>query len=227
MDTKIQSNPAPLAGRSTAEALAQRLREAILSGTLPGGQPLRQEELAEQFGTSRLPVREALWQLSAEGLVALTPNRGAVVTRLSADEVEEIFDIRGGLESTALRLAIPQLSPAILAQARAILREIDQEPDSARWDALNWSFHAALYAPAQRPRLLAMIRAMHDNVGRYMRMYLALMNFQARSQAEHYAILGACERYDSAAAIELLTQHLNYASTQLSSYLREHHSGER
>ena len=119
------------------------------------------------------------------------------VAALSADEVQEIYDIRIGLETTALRLAIPHLSPAILGRAADTLSAIDREADPARWSELNWAFHASLYTPAQRPRLLSLIKTMHDNVNRYLRIYLALMNFQDRSQQEHRALLAACERYDT------------------------------
>jgi DNA-binding GntR family transcriptional regulator len=221
MDTKTIAFSGPLGAHNTADGIAQALREAILRGVLSGGQPLRQEELAEQFGVSRIPVREALWQLSAEGLVALAPNRGAIVAALSADEVQEIYDIRIGLETTALRLAIAHLSPAILRRAAEILDAIDRENQVARWAALNWDFHATLYTPANRPRLLSLIKTMHYNVGRYLRIYLSIMNFQSRSQAEHRALLAACKRYDAGAALELLTEHLRGAGERLAAYLRE------
>jgi DNA-binding GntR family transcriptional regulator len=221
MDTKIPIFNDQPAAYTTADSVAQALRDAILRGALRGGQPLRQEELAEQFGVSRIPIREALWQLSAEGLVVLAPNRGAAVAALSADEVQEIYDIRIGLETTALRLAIPNLSPAILARARDVLDAIDGESQVALWAALNWDFHATLYAPAGRPRLLALIKTMHDNVGRYLRIYLSIMQFQSRSQEEHRALLAACQRYDSGAALDLLTQHLADAGARLAAYLRE------
>jgi DNA-binding GntR family transcriptional regulator len=220
MDTKLPNSGGLDAARNTADGVAQALRDAILRGVVQGGQPLRQEDLAEQFGVSRLPVREALWQLSAEGLVTLAPNRGASVAALSADEVQEIYDIRAGLETTALRLSIPHLSPALLGRAADILDAIDRAADVARWSELNWAFHATLYAPAGRPRLLRLIRTMHANVDRYLRIYLALIGIQARSQREHRALLAACERHDTTAATQLLIDHLEGASTMLSAYLR-------
>ena len=134
----------------------------------------------------------------------LSPNRSAIVAALSADEAQEIYDIRIGLETTALRLAIPHLSPAILRRAADTLIAIDHEADPARWSELNWAFHATLYTPAGRPRLLSLIETMHDNVNRYLRIYLSLMNFKDRSQQEHRALLAACERYDTTAATKVL-----------------------
>lgn len=206
--------------QSTADVIAQALREAILRGDLEGGQPLRQEELAEQFGVSRIPIREALQQLDADGLVVFAPNRGATVSLLSRTEVQEIYDIRVGLETTAIRLAMPYLTPAILEQAANILTAIDQTAEVAKWSELNWAFHSTLYAPANRPRLLALIKMMHDNVSRYLRIYLSLMNFQSRSQEEHRLILAACQEQDIQAATQILTQHLEGASERLVAYLR-------
>ena len=227
MDTKTSGLSGLHTAHTTADAIVQTLREAILRGVLQAGQRLQQEDLAEQFGVSRIPIREALRQLSAEGLVTLSANRSAVVAALSADEAQEIYDIRIGLETTALRLAIPNLSPAILGRATEILSAIDREADPARWSELNWAFHATLYAPAQRPRLLSLIKTMHDNVARYLRIYLSLMNFQDRSQQEHRALLAACERYDTTAATQTLVRHLEGASELLVAYLRQEHTPAR
>src|SRR4051795_12517043 len=109
--------------RSTTPAMiADVLRSAIMAGKLPGGALLRQMELSEQFGSSRIPVREALRQLQGEGLVTIVPHRGAVVSSLSLEELQEMCEIRIALESTALRLAISQLDDETLARAEAILR---------------------------------------------------------------------------------------------------------
>lgn len=93
----VEKQPAP-------ELVRDSLREAIYSGKLQPGEQLRQEELAERYGISRIPVREALRQLEAEGLVTRQPNRGAVVAALSVQEVIEMLDIRIGLECRALML---------------------------------------------------------------------------------------------------------------------------
>jgi DNA-binding GntR family transcriptional regulator len=205
---------------TSADTVAHALRAAILCGRLPGGAHLRQEDLAAQLGVSRLPVREALRQLHGEGLVTLAPNRGAVVVALSPDEVQEIYDIRISLETMALRLAIPHLSPAILDHAGAILDTIERVDDVSRWCELNWDFHLCLYTPANRPHLLRLIDMMHANVDRYLRIYLSLLRFQGRSQADHRALLTACARYDAEAALGILTKHLAGARDALADYLR-------
>jgi DNA-binding GntR family transcriptional regulator len=204
---------------NSVDAVAEALRTAILQGQLVGGQVLRQETLANQLGVSRLPVREAIRQLHSEGLVQMNNHRGAVVTRLSAEDIREIYDIRVGLETTALRLALPHLSPAILRQAAVALDAIDATDDAEEWAAHNWSFHITLYTPAQRPRLLALIRTMHDNVGRYLRVYPALTQQQAPSQQEHQQILAACQAQDEEAALRVLRQHLEGTAERLAAFV--------
>jgi DNA-binding GntR family transcriptional regulator len=195
------------------------LREAILSGELSGGAQLKQEELASKFGVSMSALREALKSLEAEGLVRFYPNRGAVVSELSADEAQEIFDIRLFLELGALELAIPNLTDLDLAEASRILKEADDETQSGCWGELNWQFHETLYRSANRPKLLTLIQNMHNNVERYMRLYLSTMKYQIKSQEEHRALLNACSKRDIKAAQDVLRKHMADASTSLTGYL--------
>ena len=97
---------------TTPDLIAASLREEILRGVIPPGQALRQEELAGRFSVSRLPVRDALLRLEAEGLVDVFPNRGAFVTTLSADEVREIYHLRILLEGDAIETAVPRMTSA-------------------------------------------------------------------------------------------------------------------
>lgn len=197
------------------------LRETILSGELSGGVQLKQEELATKFSVSMSALREALKSLEAEGLVKFYPNRGAVVSELSADEAQEIFDIRLFLELGALELAIPNLTDADLAEADEILKKTDEETQSGRWGQQNWQFHETLYRSANRPKLLTLIRNMHNNIERYMRLYLSKMNYQTKSQAEHRALLNACTQRDIKAAQKLLRKHMADANASLSGYLSQ------
>lgn len=207
--------------QGTSETVAAILREAILRGLFQGGQQLHQEEIAAQLGVSRLPVREALRQLEQEGLVVYRLNRGAVVSELSADEVQEIYEIRCSLESLALRLSIPHLTTSDFQRAATILDITDRETDVSQWGKLNRDFHTLLYAPARRSRLLALITAFHRNVDRYLRMEMVVLEYKERSQQEHRLILAACQRRDSDAAVTLLTQHIEAAGALLVNYLQQ------
>jgi DNA-binding GntR family transcriptional regulator len=201
--------------RSTPDVVAQALREAIMHGLYEPGQPLRQDEIAATLQVSKIPVREALRWLQAEGLVVFQANRGAAVAPLRPAEAQEIAEIRIALETLALRLALPNLTPRDLRHARGFLDDLDAERDSTKWGALNRDFHQCLYAPADRPQLLALIVIQHRRFDRYMRVVLAAMQHQAQSQAEHRALLEACERRDAAAATRLLEQHIAQAAQLL------------
>ncbi|MEA5505453.1 GntR family transcriptional regulator [Halotia wernerae UHCC 0503] len=207
--------------RSTPDLIADALREAILQGIFQEGQSLRQDEIATQFGVSRIPVREALKQLEAEGLVTLHLNRGAMVSVLTADEAQEICEIRSALEVTAMQLAIPKLIAADIEKAAIILEATNQTSDVGMLAKLNWDFHATLYASAARPRLLTMIKNLHVNCDRYVRVQLTQMDYQERSQKEHYQLLDACHQRDSKAAVRLLKRHIDTAGEQLVAYLQE------
>lgn len=205
---------------STPELVAHALREAILGGLYAPGQPLRQDTIAAALGLSKIPVREALRRLEAEGLVVLHPNRGAVVAPLVAAEAQEIAEIRIALETLALRLALPNLAPRDLRLAAGLLDDLDAEADITRWGALNRDFHQTLYAPAGRPQLLALIATQHRRFDRYMRVVLAAMHHQPESQAEHRAILAACVERDEATAVALLEGHIATAAARLAEQLR-------
>ena len=193
---------------STPDAVREALRRAISAGEMAPGFQLRQDELAERFGTSRIPVREALRQLEAEGFVTFLPNRGAVVSDLSIDEVIELLEIRIALECHALRLAIPAMGDIDLDDAKEILRSYDEEPDPEKWGAFNWRFHKALYAPCNRPRLLAMIEANYGHVGRFTRALVSRATGKDRPQREHYQLLEFCRDGEVEKAVRLLREHI-------------------
>jgi DNA-binding GntR family transcriptional regulator len=196
-----QKRPAP-------ELVRDGVREAILRGAIPEGTQLRQDQLAEQYGTSRIPVREALRQLESEGLVRIEPNRGAIVTTLSVDEVLEMLDIRIALECRALRLAIPNMADEDLDHAGHILESYSDNADPQSWGAMNWRFHWTLYAPCHMPRLLQMIEANYGHVSRFVRVQVSLAAGKDRPQREHHQLLEFCRAGKTDLAVELLEMHI-------------------
>nr|WP_249795120.1 GntR family transcriptional regulator [Bradyrhizobium sp. Oc8] len=193
---------------SAPETVREALRVSISSGEIAPGSQLRQDELAERFGISRIPVREALRQLEAEGFVTFLPNRGAVVSELSIDEVIELLEIRIALECHALRLAIPAMGEIDLEEAKAILRSYDEEPDPAKWGTFNWKFHEMLYMPCNRPRLLSMIEANYGHVSRFTRALVSRAAGKERPQREHYQLLELCRNGEIEKAVRLLREHI-------------------
>jgi DNA-binding GntR family transcriptional regulator len=211
---------------STTDYTLQILRQAILEGIIQAGQPIRQEDVAKQLDVSRMPIREALIKLEGEGLVVFHQNRGAVVAELSADEAEELYEIRIALETTALRLAFPHLNETDLARAERIIGETDQEDEVGRWGEQNWAFHETLYRPAGRFRLLDMIYTLHINVDRYLRMQMSVMRYKERSQQEHRQLVEACRTGDLGEALRILEQHIQAAGETLVKHLRNEETGE-
>jgi DNA-binding GntR family transcriptional regulator len=218
MASLTPQNPTPIIAN---ESIADSLRADILRGNLKSGQALKQDEIAAQFGVSKIPVREALVQLKAEGLVNFYTNRGAFVSELSAAEADEIYVMRIALETAVLARAIPNLTVAQLKHAEEILTAIDQEENIAKWGELNWKFHATLYSPASLPRLMDTIKALHTNIARYLVLYLAGMAYQKKSQKEHRAILAACRHGETEKAVTYLEGHLRDASKALVAFLKK------
>ncbi|MFO6294604.1 GntR family transcriptional regulator, partial [Pseudomonas aeruginosa] len=152
---------------SASEIIAKHLREAIIAGHFAEDEPIRQDDIAQLFNVSKIPVREALKRLEAEGLVLFQRNKGAVVTRISEPELAQMFEVRVLLEAQAIRLAVPNMDETTFARAEAICADFVGEDNVGRWAELNWQLHACLYEPAQRPFLVNLIRSIHDKLRPY------------------------------------------------------------
>lgn len=211
-----------VARKSLASQVADALREMIFSNEFVQGQQLRQDELSKRLGVSHIPVREAFQLLEAEGLITNVPYKGAVVTRLAAPEIEEYFDIRSVLEVELLRRAVPRMTPESITRARKIVNKMDDAP-AARWGELNWQLHEELYSPANRPITLELVRKIHDNLDRYVRMQLALSNAnQRRAHNEHIELIDLCAAGEKTKAARLLSEHINGVRDDLLDHLKKH-----
>lgn len=198
----------PFQHLTSAEKVILALRTAITSGELPAGAQIRQEEIAAQYAVSRMPVREAFRQLEAEGLLVVYPGRGAFVNRLSDSEIEEIYEIRILLEGDALRRAVPHLTPTILAQAEALLTQLTQAQDGQNFGKIDAAFHATLYTPAQRPRLLELINTLRNQVTQFLYAAAPMQSYGESAIQEHRQLLDACHAGDGALAVQMLEAHL-------------------
>ncbi len=215
----------PLRRQTVTELALEALRDRILRGVYPEGAPLRQDALASELGVSRIPIREALRQLEAEGLVTLSPHHGATVSTLSIEEIGELSELRALIESDLLRRSIPRLTDSDLAGAALTLDSYEAAfagGDVAAWGALNWSFHSALLAPASRPLTLGIAESLQNQSDRYMRLQLTLTEGQVRASGEHRAILEAARAREADRACELLVAHIIGAGDALLAFLREH-----
>ena len=219
MPLKIQNFPSLGSAPPTSDIIAKHIREAIVAGDLNEHEPIRQDDIAKLFGVSKIPVREALKRLEAEGLVEFQRNRGAVVTSITEPEIAEIFEVRGILEGNALRLSIPQMTARTFQRAEKYCDAFARETDVARWSELNWQFHSCLYEDADRPFLLNLIRSVNDRVERYLRIQLTLSGGTGVDDREHRQILAACRERDVELAANLLVDHITTACESLLSNL--------
>jgi DNA-binding GntR family transcriptional regulator len=234
---------------TVAEAISRVLRQAVLDGALPGGTVIRQEQMAKKFGVSRVPIREALLKLEGEGLVETQPRKGVVVTALSADDFEEILEMRFALESLALDLAAPKFRPADAESAMEIVNRAQtllQNPETrdrsmefeTRWGELNAEFHRRLYRPAGRPRLQESIENLQHLFARHVRARFgamestpcpvpanlalpkALVDPWAHAIDEHRQMVLACEANNARAAKAILREHIAKNGAKLLADLR-------
>ncbi|MCX4144591.1 GntR family transcriptional regulator [Paraburkholderia madseniana] len=201
---------------TTVELVTTAVRQRILSGDLAPGEALRQEALAEELGVSRVPIREAITRLTAEGLLTNVPHKGAYVSELSIDEVRETFDIRLRLEPWIFSEAIPRISEAEMGKAERLVKEMDKA-DSGVWGQLNWRLHETLYLPAQRDITLQMLRVLHDRCDRYFRFQAVQVPIREQSHDEHMGLVQACRKRDAKLGAKLLEQHVKTAAQQIMS----------
>jgi DNA-binding GntR family transcriptional regulator len=207
--------------RTAAQLIVEALRRAIQSGQLAGGSPLGQEELAAQFGVSRIPVREALKQLESEGLVSSVPHRGAVVASLSQGEIADLFEMMIALEQRALKLAWPLLQAEDFQQAARLLAQLEHESDPLRWSERHIGFHHALYRLDGHPRFEQLVRQLRAQIDRYAYVFLTLGEERDQWQREHRALLAACEAGQLETALAILEAHLQHAAARLLTRLAE------
>jgi DNA-binding GntR family transcriptional regulator len=210
---------------SSADLVYGALRDAIIRGELAEGEALRQGTIAEMFNVSRIPVREAMQRLEAQGLVISARFKGVVVASLSCDQIEEIFQFRALLEPAVIAMAVPKVTDATLQQAQALCHAFAAESDPARWGDLNRQFHTCLYGDCGKPFFLSVVDKTCDLVERYVRLVLYLTEGMRSAVAEHQAILDACKARDADAAAALTRDHIEGAARSLVACLRDGHAG--
>lgn len=195
-----------------AQTVAAEIREQILKRTIAGGEPLRQEAIAKSFGTSIIPVREALRQLEAEGLVELKSHRGAVATELTLDKALEWIHMRRLIETDLIGTAIDKMTEDYIAEAEQILDRfnaaLSERVEIDHWSDFNWEFHAALYRAADRPETLKFLSKLHKNCDRYIRLQLLSSDHIARAQKEHRELIEHCRKRNKRAAKALMHHHI-------------------
>lgn len=205
------SSPHIAQRRVTAhEFVLDTLRRAILGGVLAGGSRLVQADIASQLSVSTTPVREALRDLAAEGLVVVRPHIGAVVRELDIAELVELYDIRKALEPLAIRRAAAGITTEEISNAYALAEEMEQEADPAKWAELNRRFHAAVEGAAHAPLIQSALKSIQDICAIYVAHSLALQPGRIDSgNREHRSLLEALQWHDGDAAASVIVAHLD------------------
>jgi DNA-binding GntR family transcriptional regulator len=211
-----------LTDKQPAEALYQQLKQDIRDNKLPIASPLKQEQLAAEYGVSRIPIRDVLQRLKNEGWLTQSGKRGVMVHPLSATEAEDLYIMRMYLEPLILSHAMPKLNHQILGQATDILEQLDQPKLSiTQHGDLNWQFHACIYQAAKRPTLFNNIANLHQLCSRYIGFHSVELDYKKTSQQEHYQLLEAIKGKQLGKAKAILKQHISEAGEILVAYLHK------
>jgi len=198
------------------------LRNQILQGELVGGDRINPAVIGDQLGTSRMPVREALRQLDAEGLVTIRPNRGAIVTTLTAAEVCELFEIRAALEALAARCALSHLTEENLFDLDSIRQRMDRARGQAKlWVERHNEFHDFIVNLSQRPRLNADIKRIRNAIQPHLLLYIDVYKSTEIPGYEHTIVLDAI-RSKNAQLLELcIRDHVMSAANGVMTFLEQ------
>lgn len=198
--------------------IADGIRARIVAGAYPPGTRIRQEDVAAEFGASRVPVREAIRQLEYEGLVTVVPNAGAWVSRLTLAECEEVYQMRERLEPLLLRYSAPELSAPDLDQLAALAQRIsDAGDDTEEFLLLDREFHLASYAAAHTSQLDDLVRKLWNTTAPYRRAYVSSWDRDARRIAheEHHLMVAALKDGDLEEAERVLGGHIRRTRRRL------------
>ena len=209
--------------------LVQQIRNEIICGNFRPGSRLRLRDLAEQFNVSTQPIREALSELEAEGLVTGEPRKGAIVTALSAEALRDIYEIRANLEAMATRLAVRLISAASTSPGQAetltslanLITEMDDHMgEVVKLVKLNKQFHLTLYGASGRQHLCELVGTLRNRTSHYLHAYMIDLGGMPLAQDEHRAILDACHAGDADGAATIMYDHVMEAGEGIIEYVK-------
>lgn len=203
-----------------SQQIANSLKEEILSGKFPPGVRIRQEDIAEQFGASRSPVREALRILEAEGLINLVAHTGAWISHLSLAECEEMYQIRERVEPLLLRLSIPAMTDSLIAELSDLANQMEDTNDVETFLKLDRQFHLLSYSKAETVLVGDMVNRLWNTTQHYRRAYSRLLAASSFKPAhyEHHLLLSAITKRDSDDAERILFGHIRRTRLELAQH---------
>jgi DNA-binding GntR family transcriptional regulator len=205
-----------------SDLVYDEVRDLILGGEIAPGSPVRQEALAAELGVSKIPLREALTRLKHDGLVSSTPNRGYVVRPMTANEAEEIFALRLGIEPKVTAQGALNADAFERQSAKSALQAVAEEQDMAgpRVAVLNREFHLALVRPSKKDLTVELLDRLHVLAERYVRAHLIPHGRDRRARAEHAALFKAWTARDVSKVERLVSDHIDGTLADLRDQLR-------
>jgi DNA-binding GntR family transcriptional regulator len=221
----MKTSAIPGLGTSTVRTahrdVTDRLRQAIVSGTLAAGTHLVQAELAASLQVSVTPVREALRELESQGLVDFDPFRGATVHRISLEELQEVYELRRLLVPLAIRERVAAITDEELDEAEALIKQMTLSCPDAQWVESNRALHRILDGISGRPHLRAMLRRLTDISSLYVGLSVHTdTDRRRRAREDHRALVAAYRRRDADAVIDITLAHINDTATVAADALR-------
>lgn len=206
---------------ATQEWVFHILREGIISGKLESGVQLKQDEISAALNVSHIPVREALRQLEAQGLVRIHQNRGASVTKLSRATLEDMMDVRASIACSVLTSSIPLMTAEDFTALEAIIEKQRNASDLFESEKLNYDFHDLLLKRADNSIATLLMEIIHANIDRYLRKsFYGADASRDNSIMEHEAIVAACKQGDADTAEKLLRKHILDAKSRIPAEIR-------
>ncbi len=203
-------------GSMDTNGIITSLRRDIEAGHLGAGTVLKQEQLAERFGVSRQPIRQALDRLLASGFLVRRPDRSLAVSGLNEEQARELAEIRLSLETTALLASIGALTESDLRKARRLNEDLLDEDDPQQLEELDLAFHRTLYGRCGNARLLDMIDTFRRESRRAYARQPKGSEARPTLYGDHQAIIEACAARDADLARQALAQHLQLTTARLS-----------
>lgn len=203
-----------------SEQIANSVKEEILSGKFPPGVRILQEDIAERFGASRSPVREALRILEAEGLINLIAHTGAWISKLSLAECEEMYQIRERIEPLLLRLSIPNISESVITELQEVAIQMQATKDVETFLKLDRQFHLLSYSKAETTLVGNMVNRLWNTTQHYRRAYSQLVVASSFKLAhyEHQLLIAAIVKKDTEDAERILYGHIRRTRLELAQH---------
>jgi len=197
------------------QSIVERIKGAIESGSLRAGHAIGQQQLADQLGVSRQPIRQALPLLIAEGWIESLPNRRLLVRQLASSEIDEIFAVRRLLEPVALSASVSRATPAMLRRVNFALTEYEEADTPAELESADVAFHEALYSGCENATLLRLIEQLRRSLKRVYELKPTGSALRKKAIAEHRKLAQLCEQGDTRAAAAALLAHLDAAQAAM------------